>query len=239
MLFNAEFIFSASSLILGVMAGIYLFYIWLRDNRKHSFVILWALALFIFYWFKVPTILLSTGLTVTLADYSLFLIVSLSAFFLAHVFIYFGIHSILPLEKQKKINRYILYWSTLLVLFLVFHLFDIGGFARVPIWISNVLFYMPLQAIVLHSLIRWHRSKDILVSRVGSIGVKLMMGAFVLLIVTSFIYVYQILTYGQGLWFVAVTSSYFNSFLQSLSVILLLAGMVMVHKDTTNKYLRE
>jgi len=229
--FNLQFIFSFLALIFGVFAGVYFFVNWLCRRRKCTFLVIWALALFLFYWFKIPNILSNAGLEITLTDFHGFFIGTAFIYFVAHIFIYLGIMFIEPGTYSERTGKLLILWSGLALVFFSAYFLIEGLEQYMPLWLSVLFFYLPIQFLILSALYRWFRRKEVFTTKRSLLGVFCMLLSIFSLIISSIFYLTQLLANPSMFWFAAVTFSYSNSLLQTLSTLLLVAGMLLVHKE--------
>ncbi|MDD5711064.1 MAG: hypothetical protein PHV43_03130 [Candidatus Colwellbacteria bacterium] len=231
MSFSLNFVFSFLTLALGVFASFYFFINWLCRHKKCTFLVIWALALLLFYWFKIPGILSDAGLEITLTDFSEFFVVTYFIYFIAHILVYLGIMFMGPGVNSRRIGKLFILWSGLAFLFFLTYFLIEGLEQYMPLWLSVIFFYLPIQLLILSALYKWFRRRDVFTTKRSLLGVFSMILSFFLLAVSSIFYLINLLANPSIFWFAAVTFSYSNSLLQTLGVLFLVAGMLLVHGE--------
>src|SRR3989338_11500205 len=84
-------IFPGVAFVLGLLVSAYLFIEWLRHHRRPWFLLYWALALFLMYWFQVPVILTNLGKTIVQSEFNFFFAITFPITFVALILIYLGV----------------------------------------------------------------------------------------------------------------------------------------------------
>ena len=228
---TTTFYFSLVTLVIGVIGGLYLFIHWLR-HRKHKFSLLWAIGLFLLYWFQVPFILANAGVRFTVTNFNLFYSITLPLVFLGTILIYLGILSVSPFKNQKRVNLYLFLWFVLSALvFAYYFIFQVGYSTRLFQFGPTLVFFLPLYLLILSALWRWYRRQDFSKTKSTSIGLIAITLSILLKIGGSLIAISRMLAYPPEFWFIALTDFDTLFFLEALNTLLLLTGFFLVHKN--------
>lgn len=230
--YSSLFYFSTTTLILGIVGGLYLFIDWLYHRRQHKFALLWSIGLFALYWFQVPAILASSGASFTLTDFNRFFSVAFPTAFIGAVLIYAGILSVLKPPNQKKISRYLLLWAILaLAVFALYFRQTTTITTYIPLFATLFLFFLPIHILIVLVAWRWSRRKDWPKTKICSFGIALIIGSFLLAIVQDLFALYKGFSFPPEFWFLAIANSPALFFMQATGTILLLAGFFFVHRN--------
>src|SRR3989344_9141132 len=114
-------IFPGVAFVLGLLVSAYLFIEWLRHHRRPWFLIYWALALFLMYWFQVPVILTNLGRTTTITAFNFFFAVTFPVTFLALALIFLGVLDALNIQMSRRKKWLFLAWFVSAMAFFAYH----------------------------------------------------------------------------------------------------------------------
>lgn len=221
-----------ATLLFGVIGGIYFLREWITHDHKYRFLLFWAAGLFIMYWFRIPSILAHAGVRFTVTSFDWFFVLSFSMYYLGPLLMFMGIGAVAPLARQERLTRWAWIWFALLVVFFLLHFFGPSMIGRyLPMWISTLFFFLPMQLLLFGSTWKWGCRKDRNRSTRGAVGLLFIMTAPAFLVVCSLLYLTDLLAYPPSFWFVAVTQSPFVPILQSISTAFFVLGFMLAHKD--------
>jgi hypothetical protein len=223
-------IFPGLAFVLGLLVSAYLFIEWLRHNRRPWFLLYWALALFLMYWFQVPVILTNLGKTIVQSDFNFFFAITLPITFVALVFVYWGALNIIGIQVSKKIKLLFLAWFLFALAFFVQQFVVQGGVIQeysLPL-VGNIGFYLPIRLLIIFVLARWlwqASNKTIY----GVLGASAIIGESVLGLTRNFLIVKNVLAYPPEFWYVVLAGLDIFFILQTASIILLAIGFFFFH----------
>ena len=229
--YTPVFYLSLATLVLGIVGSVYLFIEWLYHRRQYRFVLFWSLSLFVHYLFQVPAILANAGVSFTLTDFSVFFAITYPLVFLAYIFIYLGLRSLFPPLSTRRGNIFFSLWFAAFVAIFVAHKLVGVPVNNVSATIILLLFILPIQFLILRSLVRWFRSGQCLNSLISKIGIVVIIAAVLAKMGQALFVFNNILKYPPDFWFVAISSSQTLFISQSLSTLLLLIGFFFVHQS--------
>lgn len=227
---NPEFYLSLLALVLGTAGSLYLFIEWLAHRREYRFLLLWSIGLLLQYLFQIPAILSNLGKGFILTDFNAFFSLTLSLSFLGLLLIYIGI--LYAIGRARKTHMYLVIWFGIIAILYSFMFYGHRIFTSdAPTLITAFLFYLPLYALILHALWKWHRKQDWIKTRLTSVGIAILATAAAIGIVKSFVFLWGGLAYPPAFWFVPSASSQFVFISQSLEIISFVLGFLFVHKN--------
>ena len=227
-----KILLSSSALALGVLASVYFFIGWRKhQDRQHArALLLWALALFLMYWFQVPAIFFSIRNVIVVTDFNLFFALTFPITLLALVFIYLGILQISKIRLGKKKKYIFALWLLSAVLFFTYHFTANQGVIEtysLPL-IGNILFYLPIRILIIFVLARWLFTSKIK-NIYGILGATGIIAESLFGISRNFFIIKNVLTYPPELWYATISSSKFFFITQTMSIILLVFGFFFLH----------
>lgn len=219
------------ALVFGVIVSIYLFVEWLRHRRKERFLLLWSVALFLFYWFMVPSILVSFGKIITISDFNLFFALTLPITFFALILIYIGIIRVFQLKFSRIAKIALSIWFVVAVFFFAYHFIKNGGVIEtylLPLG-GNIIFYLPIRALIILAFVRW-LSKPGTKSVWGILGGIGVVSESVLGLTRNFLVIDTVLSYPPSFWYIAITDLKIFFILQAISIPLLALGFYFLYR---------
>lgn len=233
---------SSLALLLGIIASAYFLIWWWRHRSCPSSksLLLWAAALFLFYWFQIPAILVSFGKVVTVTDFNVFFALTFPITFLALMLVYLGLRQISGggrlrgrRENDMRAASKIFFcaWFALAVLFFGYYFITQKGIINsyaLPL-IGNIAFYLPIRALIILVTARLLFRPEFK-TIYGALGGAGIIGESVLGILRNLFVVKTVLSYPPEFWYIAMTSSRFFLSTQAISVILLALGFYFLHK---------
>lgn len=227
------FYFSITTLIVGTLGSLYLLYEWLKHKRRHKFYVFWSVGLFILYLFQIPFILVNSGFHLTVTDFNAFYSVAFPLTFLGLILIYLGIRSVSPPRNPKRLKLYLFFWFVLSLLVFSFYFIVRSGYVEdyTIQFLVIFLFFIPTYFLNLFALSRWFKRKDLHKTKLASFGIIIMMLGIFSGLLQAIIAIPKILAYPPQFWFLALTEFKLLFFLQSLGVLLLLFGFLLVHRN--------
>lgn len=225
-------LYPALALVLGIASSVYLFTAWVRHPKKRpTFLLFWASALFLVYWFQVPVILTNLGWTTTITSFNFFFAITLPVTFLALSLIYWGVLDVLRIQLQPRSKHLFLIWTFCAILFFAYHFIVRQGIIdtyALPL-IGNLAFYLPIRVLIIFTLIGWiARTKS--KNRQGVIGASFVIGESLLGISRNFLVTKYVLTYPPQFWYVVLTNLKIFFILQTASIIFLVFGFFFLHR---------
>ena len=224
-------LFPIVALALGVLVSVYLFVDWLRHGRRPRFLLCWALALFLMYWFQVPVILTNLGKVITVTDFNFFFALTLPVTFLALMLIFLGVVEFIGLRLRTGTKIALFLWFLSSVLFFAYQFILNEGIIKtyaMPL-AGNLAFYLPLRIVIIAVLVRWlfgPAPKALF----EVIGVCRIMGESALGIVRNLLVLETILAYPPEFWYLALTELRIFFILQTFSVIAVALGFFFFHR---------
>ncbi|MBI1956850.1 MAG: hypothetical protein HYS44_00095 [Candidatus Niyogibacteria bacterium] len=227
-----KIILPALALTLGVLTSVYFVVQWWRqrDGRRERALLLWALALFLMYWFQVPAILSGLGKTITVTDFNLFFALTFPITFLALIFIYIGILQISGIRLGKKQMLALSAWFLAAILFFAYQFIVNKGVIQTYLLpLMGNLFYIFIRALIVFTVIRLLIRPE-MQTRVGILGAAAIVTESILGLARNFFIIDQVLTYPPQFWYLAIASSQFFFVTQTLSIILLVFGFYFLHR---------
>ena len=228
---NAGFVFPVAALALGILTSAYFLIEWWRAHRRPRFLLLWAVALFLMYWFQVPTILTGPGKVITVTDFNLFFALTLPITFVALVLVYIGSLEVVGSRLKGRTRTWFLCWFLFAVIFFAYHFIMRKGVIETHTlpFVGNVAFYLPIRMLILFIFVRW-LSGPTPKGAYGVLGAAAVIGEGVIGIFRNFLVLKTILVYPPQFWYVALTSSKAFFLLQTLSIILLALGFSLLYR---------
>lgn len=225
-------VYPALALMLGILLSIYLFAVWLRHpSRRPKFLLFWALALFLMYWFQVPVILTNLGRQATITNFNLFFAITFPITFLALSLIYLGALDVLNLKMRPNSKRLFFLWFLSAIAFFAYQFIVQQGVIQtytLPL-VGNLAFYVPIRILIILTLIGWIRRGG--GSIYGLFGAAGIIGESILGLTRNFLIVKNVLAYPPEFWYVALTNLKIFFILQSTSIILLAIGFFFFHQE--------
>ncbi|MEK9194279.1 MAG: hypothetical protein AAB884_00525 [Patescibacteria group bacterium] len=221
----------ALALVSGILASIYLLVEWYKHKERLRFPLLWAIALFLMYWFQLPVILNNSGKVVTATNFNLFFAITLPIVWIAIFLVYLGSLSVLGFNLKRSQKTIIAIWFLAALLFFGYNFIINEGVISsyaFPI-VGNIVFYLPLHLLIIAAFFRrffqpLHGKK--LIFFFGSLAI---VGASVLGIIRNFIILKSVLAYPPQFWYLVLTSQKVFFALQTSSIILLVLGFFLLH----------
>jgi len=221
------------TLVAGFLGGLFLLVEWLRHRRRHSFIFLWSIALFLLNWFQIPSVLAQMGLKIIYTDFNILFLWSTQFNFLAYLFIYFGIRSF-SCNPIKKKSSYIILGAWFAGGLAYYHFLYFGGRAVQNPWElvgGLLLFFIPVHLLILKLLFSTCMSTSWGLNNRSRFGVRLLMAGSVLALLRFLFLAYcatiyppsSILSLARAHWF------YINT--QTLGILALVFGFFLLHKE--------
>lgn len=230
MALNLPLFFSVAALATALAGSVELLSEWLIHKRRFNFMLYFGAGLFFLFWYKLPGILANLGYLVNLKDLEVFFAVSFSASLWGYCLIFLGIYSVVPVVSRAVKRGVILWFPPAVLVFWAYFLNFFGLKDFFPIWILVVLFYIPIQLVILVAFIKWFRLAGARTT-MSSAGLILLILATILFVIASFLYLYKIAVYPPQFWFAAATSTAIMSILQSIAMILAALGFFAIHSE--------
>lgn len=198
-------------------------------------LISWAYGLGGLLLFKIPNILANAGFRVVQENLYQFFFGTLLIYFLAYFAILHGLCFFTKFARCRLTAVLSLFWIAGATLyFAASFLIPSLGVERAPVWVSHIIFYIPVQLLLLITLWRIHRqpTESLTVSKTG---VVLTSGGVVALFFSSVLYVStQTGPYPRAFWYFSVISSEQISVLQIIGGVLLFLGLRIFAKSYLN-----
>jgi len=224
-------LFPLFALALGALVSICLLVEWLRHGRRPWFLLLWALALFLMYWFQVPVILTNLGKVITVTDFNLFFALTLPTTFLALILIYLGVVEITRFQLKRQTKVLLFLWFLSSILFFAYQFIVNEGIIRTyaPPLVGNLVFYLPIRIFIIAILVRWlfGPARKTLLGYMGAAGV---IGESVLGGVCNILILKNVLTYPPEFWYVVLSGLKIFFVLQTFSIIAVALGFFFLHR---------
>lgn len=221
-----NFFVSAFVLATGVSTSIYLLAMWFRHAvPRPRFLVLWAAALFLHYWFQVPAILVGWGRQITVTNFNLFFAITLPITFVALVLLYAGLLEIFGMRPAPRAKRLFYGWVIGAFVFFAWYFIRHGGVIEtysMPI-VGNLAFYLPIRILIFVPLVRWLFRPGPKTAGVA-LGAAALGGANLLGLVRNILVVRTVLAYPPDFWYVALGALRIFSILQTLGIILTIVG---------------
>lgn len=228
---NLPLFFSLAALVLALVGSVDLLSDWLFHKRRFKFMLYFGAGLFLLFWYKLPGILAGFGYVITLKNFGVFFAVSFSASLWGYYLIFLGIASVVPVVSRGTRRKISWWFFPAVAVFWAYFLnfFGFGDF--IPIWVLVILFYLPIQLVILAAFLKWVRLENDVRTAMSSAGLTLLTLATLFLLVASFLYLYRLAVYPPQFWFIAATSTVVMSVLQSAGMILMVLGFFAVHAE--------
>lgn len=221
LLSGINFYLSLTALLSSLGLGIYFFFLWFESNRKHAFLLWWALGFGVLLLFKIPNILTNGGINIIQTDFYPFFYLTVLLSIISHCAFARGISQVTHLPTGK----FAMWFFALLlsVAAVYFYLtFFVKGFeiTYAPAWAGHVLFFIPIQLFMLSKL--WRAVRDLQISRTGIIFSAL---GILSLFVSSLLYIaVQVYPYPRWYWYSSVVNSSAIPIVQILALFFLFFG---------------
>lgn len=227
-------LFPLVALASGIAVSIYLLAKWLRHERRHKYLLFWALALFLMYWFQVPMALSLLGRTMVMTDFNLFFALTLPITFLALVLICLGLFEVLGVRLGKTAKLLFWFWFLFALAFFAYYFISNEGIIRtysMPI-LGNVVFYLPIRCLIIFIVLKHFRKclEDKMQTTDCVMGTVLIAGESVIGIFRNILIVKTVLAYPPAFWYVAMSSLKIFFILQASSVIMLSLGFLFLYR---------
>ena len=223
-------IFPGVAFVLGLLVSAYLFIEWLRHHRRPWFLLYWALALFLMYWFQVPVILTNLGKTIVQSDFNFFFAITFPITFVALILIYWGTLNIIGVRLKPKIKLLFFAWFLCALAFFVQQFVIQGGVIQgypLPL-VGNIAFYVPIRVLIILTL-GWGLWKSRNKTVYGALGASAIIGESLLGLTRNFLVVKNVLAYPPDFWYVVLAGLDIFFILQTASIILLAIGFFLFH----------
>ena len=225
-------ILPALALLFGIIVSIYLLVVWFHHGRRPHFLLFWAIALFLFFWFQVPVILNNFGKVITVTDFNLFFALTFPITFLALVLIYTGAVQVTGLYLSNKSKKLFTIWVVVAVAFFSYHFIAQKGIIQtysLPL-VGNLLFYIPIRSLIISKLFAWLFLYDGKKPTGALLGGLFIIAESTIGIVRNVLVVKNVLTYPPEFWYIVLSGLKIFFVLQTTSVILLAAGFFLLHR---------
>ncbi|MEK7195543.1 MAG: hypothetical protein AAB655_02520, partial [Patescibacteria group bacterium] len=194
------------------------------------FLPLWALALFMMYWYQVPAAIVGLGHTITVTDFNFFFALTFPVTFLALMLVFVGIIDIFEYKIGKKSKAMLLIWFLSAIAFFSYYFITREGIIDtylLPLG-GNMIFYLPMRALII--LVIWKRLSGAANRNLYmTIGSVLIVMESILGIIRNSLVIENILIWPPQFWYAVLSSSKFFFVTQSLSIILFVAGFYLLH----------
>ncbi len=227
---NIWVIFPALAFILGIIASIYLFVEWLRHGKRPWFLLLWSLALFLMYWFQIPVILTNLGRVITVTSFNLFFAITLPITFLALILMYLGVAEITGLQINRNKKTILFLWFMFSLLFFAWQFIVNEGIIKthaLPL-VGNIVFYIPLRLLIIVASARWLMKPESQTT-FGIIGATAVAGESIIGLIRNVLIIKNVLAYPPEYWYIVLSGLKIFFLLQTLSILLLVAGFFFLH----------
>ena len=223
--------FPLLAFLLGVFVSIFLFIDWLRHGRRPWFLLLWAVALFLFYWFQVPVVLTNLGVVIVVANFNLFFALTFPITFLSLILIFLGVLEITKTPIGKWVKGALVLWLLSSIIFFVWQFVANEGIIKtysLPL-VGNLVFYLPIRILIIGTLLRWllKTGTKTILGYLGAIGV---IGESVLGIVRNVLILKSVLFYPPEFWYVVLSGLKIFFMLQTFSIFLISFGFLFLHR---------
>lgn len=227
------------ALALGVATSTYFLAYWWRhrDGGHTRSLLLWAIALFLFYWFQLPAIFVGLGKVITLTDFNLFFSLTFPITLLALILIYLGILQMagIRLSRPKKIFFFV--YFALAVLFFSYYFISRKGIIEdyaLPL-VGNIAFYLPMRLLIIFTIAKITLRTEF-GNAYGTLGAAVIISEGILGLIRNFIVIKTVLAYPPHFWYMAFSGSKFFFITQTISVIFLAFGFYLLHLSYHHLY---
>ncbi len=223
---------SIFGLALGLSCSLYLFYEWLKHDRKQAHFLLWSVGLLFFYIFQIPFIRVNLGNSIILLDWMSFFTITVSLVFLGWVLVYWGIVSIKSYLKEREPTVFpllLLFWVIASFIFYYFR-FSLVEYGKTLSIIGFLIFFIPIHAFILFSLLNWLRVEYLQKPIRVKIGILVIIVAVIISIARYLIVLSSLMQLPRIFWFLSAMSFDFISILRSVVIILMTIGFFLVHR---------
>lgn len=223
--------FPLLAFVSGLVSSSYFFLVWKKNRGRPHYLLLWALGLFLMYWFQVPIILTNLGVLVTVTDFNFFFAITLPITFLALALMYRGVAEALGTRLSPQRRALLWAWFAFAAIFFSYHFIARKGVIEVyslPT-VGNLFFYIPLYFIIIVTTARWLLYASIRTAS-GVVGAIAVIVASALGIIRNFIIIENVLVYPPQFWYVVLTSTREFFALQTASIILFVLGFLLLHR---------
>ena len=227
-----DIILPSIALILGVFtSGVFVVW-WLqhRNRRSANALILWAIALFLMYWFQVPAILIGFGKVITVTKFNLLFAFTFPMVLLALILVYIGILQISGKKLWKKQKIALSVWFFSALVFFGYHFILNGGIIQtyfLPLG-GNIAFYLIIRILIIFALIRLLYRVEMR-TLYGVLGASALITEGFLGLARNFFIIDKVLAYPPELWYLHMAQSQFLFITQTMSIILFVIGFYFLH----------
>lgn len=229
---NVWVVFPTLAFVSGIVASGYFLVEWYKHKERLRFSLLWAVGLFLMYWFQLPVILTNSGRVITVTDFNFFFAITLPVVWVAIFLVYMGSLSVLGFSLKRGQKICLGVWFLAAALFFVYHFVVLRGVIStysLPL-VGNLVLYMPLHVMIIFIFLR--KLMQPISGRTAGLltGAAGVMGASILGIARNFIITRSVLIYPPEFWYVVLTEQKAFFLLQTASIILLVLGFFFLHR---------
>lgn len=233
---NLQFFLSSGGLALGTLGGIYLLIEYYRHQRTSKFLLFWSIGLLLLFWFRVPIILLNSGVRFYFSTFNIFLALTFPLAFVGIIFLLKGVQSVYPSLNRRKTVVFLIIWLVLTVIFcgamfLSGPLFQ----SKASAVIVNLALFAPVRLLLVYSLVRWLFGWWVSMDYFGRVGVSMMSAGAFLGALQHFIVIPRLLATPIEFWFFTIGNFDATFIVEIISMTLLLIGVFLVHWEVLDK----
>ncbi|MCR4274501.1 MAG: hypothetical protein NUW02_00400 [Candidatus Campbellbacteria bacterium] len=233
---TTNFLLAGIAFLVSIVSGLYFLVLWFLSGRKHAFHLYLTFGFVFLLLFKMPNIIINANITVVQRDLYPFFFITL----ILHLLAYFLFIEVLAMLKPFSHHKAFTVVSAIVLIlsgvyFSLSFLIPTFDTNYAPVWLSHVLFFIPMQIFLLFKLRDIKQQQLSSFSVVSKSGIFFVMSGVLTLLVTSLLYIFvQVGLPQQSFWYLSVISSPWISVLQIIAVPLLFFGF----RAITLTYLR-
>jgi|GEM_PF-4181758 len=234
---NPEFFLSSGGLLLGTLGSVYFLMEYLRHRRESKFLLYWAIGLLLLFWFRIPIILLNAGVRFYFSGFHAFLAAAFPLALVGLIFLLAGVNSVHPFINKRKVSIFLILWLILALAF--FAALFLGPFPLVKsnfsVLVVNLLLFAPVRLFLLYAIVRWLINWWRSIDAFGRIGIVMLVFGTSLGALQHFIVLPRLLVIPTEFWFIAIGSFDVNFIVEIFSMMFLLLGAFLAHRDILDR----
>ena len=196
----------------------------------------WSLGLFLLDWFQIPTALFGARDQIVYTQFNSLFSISVPLSFLGFLLIYLGIRAVTHALIKKIVYSWFFLWFLAALIF--YGIQNWGTYAigsRLGLFASVACFFVPVQLLNFSALWAAFRNEHRAMAARTRWGLATLMGSVVVSFARYAFYADQVILYPPQFALVLIRSSFFYLSTQMLGIALLVAGFLLIHKETVRR----